>query len=466
MGITYPLVSKLVNNNIDQLGKKMGYLGFLDTIGSVVGSFIAGFIMVPFLGVVKSFVIVVIVNLLLGSLIFIYHPSVRQLVKSAILASTFILAGTMFWIMPKNPNTRAWWDKPEKKPWFDPNQYTGIIFFDESAAGTVTVRDYPDGLALNINGINTAYATKKDLKVNRQLGYMPYLLHPHPKRALVIGYGTGATLCSLNQDDMERVDLAEICSGVIKASYVFKKWNRDVLKQPKIKLYNDDGRSIIFMSREKYDIITSNSIHPRLSNNIYTYDFYKLCYDKLKENGIICQWIPENWMTNEEYKSLVKAFIEAFPHSTMWYLNEYSTLLIGTKKPLQVDVEEIVRKFRNNQTLRRDYEEFDMFSPYEFLGQFWMSEDEIKEYVYGSRMNTDDYPIVEFSRVINRGPIPEVMDYLINFPTDYEKVLFNFGKEAEKDKELAMIKSYSMAERQRMLSIVNVTRAYMKHVIK
>lgn len=466
MGITYPLVSKLANSNIDQLGRKMGYLGFLDTIGSVAGSFIAGFILVPFLGVVKSFVIVVIVNLLLGSILIIFHPSIRQTVKSAVLALTCIFAGIMFWIMPKNPNTRTWWDKPENKPWFDPNQYTGIIFFDEGAAGTVTVRDYPDGLALNINGLNTAYATKKDLKVNRQLGYMPYLLHPNPKRGLVIGYGTGATLCSLNQNDMEQVDIAEICSGVIKASYVFEKWNRDAIHQPKVKLYNDDGRSVIFMANGKYDIITSNAIHPRLSNNIYTYDFYKLCYNKLNEDGIICQWTPENWLTNEEYKSLVKAFIDAFPHTTMWYLNEYSTLLIGTKKPLKVDIEKIVRKFSENETLRKDFEEFDMFSPYEFLGQFWMSEDDIKEYISGSKSNTDNYPIVEYSRVINKGPVPEVMEYLINFPTDYEKVLYNFGYVEKKEKELAMIKSYSISERQRMLSIMNVTKAYMKHVIK
>jgi spermidine synthase len=288
----------------------MGYLGFLDTAGSVIGSFAAGFIMIPFLGVVKSFVVIVIINLILGSAIFVFHPALRIKTKSALLTAFYVLACFFFWIMPRSPNTRSWWDKSSVMPWFDANRYTGIRFFDEGAAGTVTVRDYPDGLALNINGHNTAYATKKDLKVNRQLGYMPYLLHPSPKTALVIGYGMGATVCSLNQPDMQRVDVAEICGGVIRASDIFNSWNRDAIHQPKVRLFNDDGRSVVFMADEKYDIITSNAIHPRLSNNIYTRDFYKLCYKKLKDDGILCQWTPENWLSENEYKSLVKAFIQ------------------------------------------------------------------------------------------------------------------------------------------------------------
>jgi spermidine synthase len=466
MGITYPLVSKLVNRNISKLGNRMGLLGFLDTIGSVLGSFIAGFIMIPFLGVVRSFVIIVIINLFLGLLLFLYHPRMKRSLKFVVFFCTFILAGFMFWIMPKSPNTRTWWDKPGNRPWFDANQYTGIRFFDEGAAGTVTVRDYPDGLALNINGHNTAYATKKDLKVNRQLGYMPYLLHPSPKKALVIGYGMGATVCSLNQKDMERVDVAEICNGVIRASFIFDSWNRDAIHQPKVKLFDDDGRSVVFMAKEKYDIITSNAIHPRLSNNIYTRDFYKLCYEKLNDDGILCQWTPENWLSEEEYKSLVKAFIDVFPHSTMWYLNEYSTLLIGTKEPLRIDVESLVKRFESNEVLKKDYTEFDMSSPYEFLGQFWMSEDDLKKYTDSCKVNTDNFPLVEFSRVINKGPVPEVMEYLINHKTQYESVFYNMGKSVEKEKEMHLIQDYSLAERYRMQSIANVTKAYLKHVLR
>jgi spermidine synthase len=465
MGFTYPLVSKLINDNMERLGRQMGFLGFLDTIGSVIGSFVAGFIMIPFIGVVKSFVFIVIINLLLGLLVLYHHPSIKRGLKAVFITSTLVVASFLFSIMPRSPYTRTWWDKQQNKPWFDANRYNGLLFFDEGAAGTVTVRDYPEGLALNINGHNTAYATKKDLKVNRQLGYMPYLLHSHPKTALVIGFGMGATACSLNQPDMERVDVAEICNGVIKAAYIFNDWNRDVLHQPKVTLFDDDGRSVVNNAPEKYDIITSNAIHPRLSNNIYTRDFYELCYNKLTDDGILCQWLPENWMSEEEYKSLVKAFTDAFPHSTMWYVNEYSTLLIGMKKPVKIDVSSLVNKFGSNEWLRRDFAEFGLFSPYEFIGQFWMTEKDLAKYVENCDVNTDNKPLVEFSRVINLAPVPGVMEFLINHEIRYDEVLINLGREMEADKELQMIEKYAFGEKQRMQSILNVTRAYMKHAI-
>lgn len=465
MGITYPLVSKLVNDNLGKLGSRMGLLGFLDTIGSVTGSFAAGFILIPFMGVVRSLVLVVLINLLMGLLILVFHPFLKNRERMATIAGTIILSAILFAAMPKSRYTRNWWDKPENKPWFDANAYMALRFFHEGPSATVTVREYPEGLALNINGHNTAYATPKDLKVNRQLGYLPYLLHPNPKKALVIGFGMGATVSSLNQPGMERVDVAEICEGVLKAAPIFAKWNRDILNQPIVRVYRDDGRSVVNLAREQYDIITSNAIHPRLSNNIYTKDFYLASRNKLAPGGIVCQWLPENWMNEREYKALMKAFTDAFPYCSMWYVNEYSTLMLGSLSPLTVDVEAIVSRFERNPVLRADFAEFGMTSPYQFLGQYWMNDAELRAYTKDSPVNTDNFPLVEFSRVINLAPVPDVMDYLINHPVKYQGVFYNMGRVMPATEEMKNINDYATAEKFRMQSIVNIARAYMKNSI-
>ncbi|MGB9746108.1 MAG: fused MFS/spermidine synthase [Bacteroidales bacterium] len=457
MGITYPLVTKLAADNLTCLGKRMGLLGFLDTIGSVVGSFVAGFVMIPFLGVVKTFIITVCINLVIGLLVFTFHPvlSIRQ--KTAITGITLLIALLMMIRIPSGSYTREWWDKT-KRSWFDNNYYESILFFDEGAAGTVTVRKYPHGLALNINGHNTAYTTSKDLRVNRQLGYIPYLLHPNPKSALVIGFGMGATACSLVQPDMDRVDVAEICSGVIKAAHVFAPWNRNVILNPKVHLYDDDGRSIVFMTKSKYDIITSNAIHPRLSNNIYTKDFYTLCREKLTENGILCQWMPQNWLTEDEYKALVRAFTEAMPYSYLWYVNEYSTLIIGTMQPLTINAEQISRKFHSNDAMQKDFQEFGVPNEWYFLAQFWFTDQELRNYVSRADCNTDNMPLAEFSKVINIAPVVEVMDTLANHAVSYEEVLTHIDSS-----QLDSIKFYAMIERDHIRSIARNVRAFMKH---
>jgi spermidine synthase len=459
MGFTYPLVSKLYTDNIQKLGKRLGLMGCLDTVGSIAGSFVAGFIMVPYLGVVKSFVITVVINLSIGILIFLFHPRLKGWVKTFLVGSPVLISLLIYASLPDKKYTRQWWDTIEfrRNPWV--KTYQRLVFFDEGVGGTVTVRKYPDMLSLNINGHNVSYTTPKDLAVNRQLGYMPYILHPDPKNALVIGFGMGVTTGALIQPDMEEIDVAEICPGVIKAADVFKSWNYDAVNDPKVNIIHEDGRSVILSAKKKYDIITSNAIHPRLSNNIYTRDFYRLCREKLTDDGIIVQWTPPNWIRDDEFRSLVKAFVDAFPHSTMWYVNEYSAHIIGSKSPINIDYAQVVRKFENAK-LRRDLADANIDSPEKFISQYYWSESELAEYVKGSQTNTDDFPLVEFSRIINIAPDTTFMDLLAGYMVNFDPVL-NLPKDTAVSRKIHnMFRFYNMVEKVHISSISNTVKQY------
>jgi hypothetical protein len=146
----------------------------------------------------------------------------------------------------------------------------------------------------------------------------------------------------------------------------------------------------------------------------------------------------------------------------MWYVNEYSTHLIGTKKLQKIDVPAIVKKFQDNEVLRNDYAEFDMYSPYQFIGQFWLTEDELADYVKGSKVNTDNYPLVEFSRVVNIAPVVNVMQYLIDHEIRYDSVLINLNQVMPAEKEMQQIRQYAINEKSRMQSIANVAKSYLK----
>jgi len=419
MGMAYPIVSKIYANNIKKLGNRMGVIGFMDTAGSILGSFVAGFLMIPFLGVVRAFIITAVINLFIGLMVIILHPDMRPLRKALTTALAIVVAVFLYYRIPGH-NYFSWWDQLRyKKSWWG-EHYEKILFYHEGEAGTVTIRKYPvpEYLGLVINGHQTAYTSLKDLSVNRQLGYMPYIFHPEPHNAMVIGFGMGATACSLIQPDMDEVDLAEICDGVIKAAPVFGPWNRDVINDPRLHVFEEDGRSLLFMTDKKYDIITSNAIHPRLSNNIYTEDFYRICYDRLTDDGIICQWIPQNWISEDEYKGLLKAFIDVFPHSTLWYVNEYSTHVIGSKKPLAISYNKVAGKYKN-EVLKADMDEVGIGDPEHFLAQFIFDEKTLHDYCKDAKTNTDNYPFVEFSKVISIAPNLDVMATIRDCPTDY-----------------------------------------------
>lgn len=454
MGFTYPLVSKIYTDNMKRVGKKMGVIGFMDTVGSILGSFAAGFFMIPFLGVVNSFILIIAINIMLGLLVLFFHPGYRMRRKWIATVAIALLAIITYSFIPVK-NYFSWWDSLKyKDSWFG-DHYNEILFYDEGEAATVMVLKYPgeDTRSLMINGHNTAFTNRRDLSVNRQLGYMPYILHPDPKNAFVIGFGLGVTAHTLTRPYIQQVDVAEIVPGVIRAAPVFQKWNHNVQNHPKATLFDEDGRSLLYMSDNKYDIITSNAIHPRLSNNIYTRDFYEICQKRLADGGIVCQWIPQNWMTGTEYKSLLKAFTDVFPYCTLWFVNEYSTLVIGKNEPLNVSWKQITEKYKD-PVMSAEMEEVGIGSPEWFVSQYWMSDNELRRWVKDFPANTDNFPLVEFSKVISIEPNVPVMMELAEMKPDYSSFMKDLNRR-EKDEMLNRLEKHYQFNRNTILTIID-----------
>lgn len=420
-GMVYPIVSKLYADNIDKLGNRMGMIGFLDNIGSVVGSFVAGFILVPLIGVVRSYTIVVAINIILGVLLISFSDTLSKRARTISLAGAFLAT---FLLMINTPAKRyfSWWDKSRYELWT--NFVQKIPFYYEGVDGTVTLRQYNNYIALNINGHNTAYTTLKDQIVNRMLGYIPYMVHPHPERALVIGFGLGFTVESLVQPEINTVDVAEICTGVIKSGLFMNDWNNDVLNNPVVHTYLEDGRELLFKTKEKYDIITSNAVHPRLSNNIYTQDFYELCNEKMNKGGIMCQWATPNWLNEREFKAQIRSFVNAFSYAQLWYINEYTIILIGSEERININYQLIAERFTDDK-VKADLLKINMTQPYEFVAQFSMEKDELMKYSGDVPANTDDFPLVEFSKTVNIAPDTSALQFIYDTPDNYG--IINFG---------------------------------------
>ena len=455
-GMVYPIVSKLYAHNLHQVGKRMGTIGFLDTAGSILGSFAAGFLLIPAFGVIHSFIAIVLLNVLLGLLLIIANPFLKTRLKAVFVSATAV-ATVILLLNTPNKQYSSWWDRNKVEIWS--NFVENIPFYDEGPDATVTIREYNNFFALNVNGHNTAYTTVKDQIVNRMLGYIPYMLNTSPKRAMVIGFGLGFTVESLIQPEIDTVDVAEISPGVIKSGHVMNNWNNKVIDNPKVHLSLEDGRGFLMRTANTYDIITSNAIHPRLSNNIYTRDFYELCRNKLRKGGIMCQWATPNWITEKEFKAQVKSFIEAFTYSQLWYLNEYSTMLIGSEQPIRIDFDLISKRFENPKVMD-DLKNIQMTEPSIFTSQYSMDKAELTKYCEDAPSNTDDFPIVEYSMVVNIAPDTSALKFIVSHPVDYGQIAFpDTMNTATKNELFAKMENISKLRTYAILDIIaNVKR--------
>lgn len=422
MGMTFPLVSKIYTVSLKELGRRIGKIGCLDTVGSIFGAFVAGFIFIPFFGILKAAVITAILNIALGALLVIFHPFMKLRNKLAIGMILVILLGIIYPIMPSREFLKRW---QTKKP------SDILLFYKEGADSTVAVSIDVTGIKrITINGSVTAYTDYADLRVHKMLAYLPLLLQRNPKKSLVIGLGMGVTAQCLVRPTMEEIDVVEISPVVVEAAAKsFTRENEKLMDEDIVSIIIEDGRNHLLITKKEYDIITSNAVHVRHSGNIYTRDFYQLCKEKLSRKGVMCQWLPINWLSEAECKMLIKSFLEVFPNTSLWLLIEGQAILIGTPDKLQIDFEAFNGKLEETKTWK-DLKEIDLASPFHFLSRFIATQDSLSPYVGDVPSYSDNHPYVEFSKVVSRNVNRAALKSIMDLKEDLGNILVNLGERA------------------------------------
>ena len=443
MGMTFPVAGKIVILNIKKIGRNIGFLGFLDTAGSILGSFVAGFLLIPVIGMLKAGFFVAILNIVLGLILLIFSPRLRSFVKIGIIILLLAVLIPAFLFIPSGQYFQRL---------LSLNRQDRMLFYKEGLAGAVTVFEEVDGeKKLYINGSLSAFG-EGDLRVDKMRGYLPSLLHPNPKNSLIIGLGMGVASRSLIQPTTESVTCVEINPTVIEACEYFSKVNRDVLNHPLFHVVVDDGRNYLLVNNKNYDVITCNSVHSRLSGVLYTKEFYQLCKNRLTKDGVMCQWISINWMSENDYKSLVRAFMDVYPNTSIWTVDAGFVLLIGTPDRINIDYRHLRERMQNEQ-VKADLRELGIVSPLSLLAQFTFQDVELASYLSDVPANTDDKPLAEFSKVVNKSRNPYIIQDMIDFKTKNENILHYTG--GKDDREMVLRKElslYKQAEKQLMLA--------------
>jgi spermidine synthase len=191
------------------------------------------------------------------------------------------------------------------------------------------------------------------MRVERMLGHVPALLHARPRSALVVGCGAGITAGSLViHPEMERVTICELEPLIPPAvARYFAKENHNVMHDPRTQVVFDDARHFVLTSREKFDIITSDPIHPWVkgSATLYTREYFELCKRRLNPGGVIAQWVPLYESDAETVKSEIATFFDVFPDGIVWsndtaFEEGYDVVLFGQLGATHINVDEMQQR--------------------------------------------------------------------------------------------------------------------------
>ncbi|MFQ5900394.1 MAG: fused MFS/spermidine synthase [Thermodesulfobacteriota bacterium] len=392
-GATFPIVCKLYSHYLEELGQSVGKIYSVNTIGGIFGSFLTGFVLIPFIGMQNSVVLMGCINLLIGISLLVFNPYAGKVIRFSTVTVSIVLLSLLLGFLPENMVRSIYsgflGDKDK------------MIYYKEGISATVMISKRKGGNAVTnkrlwVNGNQATAVFYEGLQINRFQGVLPMVLHPEPKDVLVICFGSGTTFGTLSLFDVNGVDNVEIAKTVTKGAKYFTDENQDVLNNPKSNIIIDDGRSYLLTTTKKYDVITQEPMHPSLVGvvNLYTKEYYELAKNRLKPGGIISQWIPLYNLSVKDVKTLTRTFQSVFPHTSIWITN-VDIFLIGSPEKIEVDYERIKKRVMKPH-IQKILREIDLEDPLEFINTFMMNEDQVRAYSSGMPVMDDNWPYIEF----------------------------------------------------------------------
>ncbi len=386
IGLAYPLICRAITGSMDRLGKSAGKVYALNTLGAIIGSFSAGFILLPLFGLQNSLFIVSTIAILTGYCSLIAADT-RKGISWAFPASAFaaliIFAGVMI-----SGNDIGLGAKINGK----------IIFAEEGVTGSVRVVQSGQKGPLTLMVNNYQLATSGDVAV--RFGHIPLLLKPDAKDVLLISLGSGITAGSVGAHPVENIDCVEIVPSLLDVQKLFQSDNHNIVADKRFNLVFWDGRHYVRMTKKKYDLVIADLFQPDSAGvgNLYALEHYLNVKSKLKPGGAMAQWLPLYQLSPDNLKVIMRTFASAFEYVLVWAGDTNSEsptlMLFGSPDPIGFDLKKLFSAMDRDGIKKDMIEHSDVLS---FLSFFVMDRDAVGEFTRGYPINTDSKPVIEYS---------------------------------------------------------------------
>jgi spermidine synthase len=238
------------------------------------------------------------------------------------------------------------------------------------------------------------------MRLQRMLGHLPSLIHGQPRSALIVGFGAGVTAGTfVLHPSIQRIVICEMEPIIPETTRkYFHVQHYDVLDDDRTQVIYDDARHYILTTPEKFDIITSDPIHPFVKGSamLYSREYFEMVKSRLNPGGVVTQWVPLYETDMDTVRSEIATFFTVFPDGAI-FANEdngggYDLVMLGRNGPMGIDVDAMEDRLEQPayQAVAQSLREVGFASAIQLLGTYVGQASDLKPWLVDAEINRDD----------------------------------------------------------------------------
>lgn len=396
LGALFPIACKLCATNTDRTEKTVGKVYGYNTVGAIFGSFVSGFILIPFIGTQQTFIFANIISIILVIYIISLSKKFENLTNDKSLIITMsAVAMTLIFFAPQDPFLSIF---KQKLALSIAQNHTKIIAHQEDKTATATLVEVStkhNSNHQNFLYVNGLFVSNTSSGMGTALITHPLAFHPDPKKVLIIGLGVGeAYKTSLRQGFDTTV--VELVPPVLEFFKRFDDQAEQYLKNPLSHIVIGDGRNFLLRSEKMFDYVVVDGSPPFFASgmiNLYSYDFAQMVAQKLNPGGIFAIWLPDICFADDIWM-VTRNFTDTFEHVALFAVkNMGGVILMGSNADnnlFEAPINVLTQRLQKHHIAQPE------IHAQHLVKHLLFSAHDIKEISQKYPRATDNYPYTEF----------------------------------------------------------------------
>ncbi len=404
-GVLFTLIGAAVHEDIGGSVETTGMLTMVNTTGATMGSALAGFVLLPNIGMEKSFFLLSISYAGVALLSFRQSDFSSFGRKGCWSAVAGIVFGfSVLWFpfgamqqhilsvgRKEAPETAGWRCLAIRENLTETSQYWQKLLFDKPVYTRLFTNNHPMS--------STRIGAKRYMNF---FVYWPVAMHPDPKDALLICFGVGATAKALTDTRaVESIDVVDISKNILEDSVIiFPEKSENPLHDPRVKIHVEDGRFFLQATDRRFDIITGEPPPPLAAGvvSLYSQEYFQLIHDRLRDGGMVTYWLPVWQMPWSAMKSITKAFCNVFDECSLWNSMAFEWMLVGIRNPgPRVSADQFLAQWKD-PGVKAQLDGLGFEVPEQIGATFIMDSQALREWTSDALPVVDNYPLRIFGK--------------------------------------------------------------------